>query len=210
MFQHIFWFLGHPEVYLPFVIIIFGLCILAFAKFFPTKWRAIIRAMKWPPSVPALWIYSGGLIAFFGIISGLVMSHSSVDVVLHDTYYVVAHFRYIALVVIIFVIAPIIFLVLPRIMRVDYSIWLARLCWLLWSMGVGLILLPQFNLGMTGMPRRYVDYKESFDIANLMSTFGIILCALALATFVALVIEALVKRRPLRDKPANPTLDAFE
>ncbi len=210
MFQHLFWFFGHPEVYLPFVIVIFGLCILAFAKFFPVKWKAIVRAMKWPPSVPALWVYSGGLIAFFGSVTGFVMANSGVDLVLHDTYYIVAHFHLIIIIVSLSVFVSIIFWSLPHILRAFYNIWLGRLCWLLWSIGIGLLIFPQHHLGQVGKPQRYEAYQQELEIWNTVAMIGVIFCALALATFIALVIEALVKRRPLRDKPANLTLDAFE
>ncbi len=210
LFQHIFWFFGHPEIYLPFVIIALGLSILAFAKFFPVKWKAIVRAMKWPPSVPALWIYGGAVMAILGILAGQMMARKGVDVALHDSYYLVVHAQFVGSVVIVSGMAAIIFFALPHILRANYNIWLGRLCWALWFAGISLIMFPQFYLSNQGMPRRYVDYEESYTALNDIGFFGAILCALALATFVVLVIEALVKRRPLRDKPANPTLDALE
>jgi len=210
MFQHVFWFFGHPEVLIPFIVLSLAIIAIIITLFFPKFGRAVLNIFKWPPSVPALWIYSGAGIAIFGIISGLRMANESVDVVLHDTYYLVAHVQFVFGVCIMSGVAAAIFLALPRILRAEYNIWLGRLCWALWFAGIGFILFPQFNMGNQGMPRRYVDYEETNAVLNDLSLIGAVLCALSIATFIILVIEALVKRRPLRDKPANPVLDAFE
>ena len=138
------------------------------------------------------------------------MANEGVDVVLHDTYYLAAHVQFVFGVCIMSGVAAVIFLALPHILRAEYNIWLGRLCWALCFTGIGFILFPQYVLSNQGMPRRYVDYEETYKVLNDLSLIGAVLCALSIATFVALVIEALVKRRPLRDKPANPALDAFE
>ena len=210
MFQHFFWFFGHPEVFIPFILISLTIIGIVIALFFPKFGRAILNVFTWPPSVPALWIYSGVALAIFGLLSGLKMAGQGVDVALHDTYYLVAHAQFVGGFLIVSGIAAGIFFALPHILRADYNIWLGRLCCALWFVGIGLIMFPQFYLSNHGMPRRYADYEESYAALNDIGFFGSILCVLALATFIALVIEALVKRRPLRDKLANPTLDAFE
>ena len=210
MFQHVFWFFGHPEVFIPFILLVLALFVIVIALFFPKLGRAILNIFKWPPSLPALWIYGGAVMAILGILAGQMMARKGVDVALHDSYYLVVHAQFVGSVVIVSGMAAIIFFALPHILRANYNIWLGRLCWALWFAGISLIMFPQFYLSNQGMPRRYVDYEESYTALNDIGFFGAILCALALATFVVLVIEALVKRRPLRDKPANPTLDAFE
>jgi len=210
MFQHVFWFFGHPEAFIPFILLSLAVIAIIIALFFPKFGRAILNIFKWPPGVPALWFYGGAGIAIFGIVSGFKMANEGVDVVLHDTYYLVAHAQYVFGVCIMSGVAAVIFLALPHILRAEYNIWLGRLCWALCFTGIGFILFPQYVLSNQGMPRRYVDYEETYKVLNDLSLIGAVLCALSIATFAVLVIEALVKRRPLRDKPANPALDAFE
>ena len=142
------------------------------------------------------------------------MANEGVDVVLHDTYYLVAHAQFVFGVLIMPGIAAVIFLVLPRILHAEYNIWLGRFCWALWFAGISFILFPHYYLNNQDTLKRigdyFGDYDETHAMLNDLAFTGAVLCALSIATFVALVIEALVKRRPLRDKPANPVLDAFE
>ena len=78
--------------------------------------------------------------------------------------------------------------------------YLKALAWLqsiLYFIGTALVFLPQFFQGFTGMPRRYIDYPEQYEMLNNISIFGSLVCAVSVVLFIFVVIEALVKRRKI-------------
>lgn len=208
--QHIIWFIGHPEIFIPLIVIAIGLILTAIAIFFPKLGEAVWRAVKWPPSISVLWVWSGLIVLIEGAIAVFAMMTKDIPVSSDHTYYVVEALKSVFLIASIFFIAALIFKVLPKLMRFSYNIWLGRLTIIL-SLSAALLVTIAINFfNVLGLLRSGSSKETALDLLENFSDFSNILWLLALATFVILVIEALVVRRPLRDKPADPTLDAFE
>lgn len=104
--------------------------------------------------------------------TGIYLAMIGVDVYYHDTYFVVAHFHYtIQGGAVIGLIAALHYW-FPKITGKMYNEYLSKLGFVLVFIGFNLTFLPQFALGMEGMPRRYYDYPEQYASLHLLSTIG--------------------------------------
>jgi cytochrome c oxidase subunit I len=104
--------------------------------------------------------------------TGIYLATLAVDVYYHDTYFVVAHFHYtIQGGAVIGLIAALHFW-FPKITGKMYSAPVANIAWFFIMFGFNLTFLPQFALGMEGMPRRYYDYLPQFANLHYISTVG--------------------------------------
>ena len=118
--------------------------------------------------------YALGFIGLFimGGITGLFLSTIAVDIHLHDTYFVVAHFHFVMVGGMVMAYLAGIHFWWPKITGRIYSEGWAKASALLIFFGFTLTFFPQFVLGYLGMPRRYHVYPEEFQILNVMSTAG--------------------------------------
>src|SRR5690606_6704390 len=110
-------------------------------------------------------LYSLGFIALFTIggFTGLFLGTLSVDVHLHDTYFVVAHFHYVMVGGTVFGFLSGLHYWWPKMTGKLYDETLARIAFLLVFVGFNVTFLSQFILGSQGMPRRYYDYLDQFQ-----------------------------------------------
>jgi cytochrome c oxidase subunit 1 len=119
-------------------------------------------------------LYALGFIGLFliGGMTGLFVAALGVDVHVHDTYFVVAHFHYIMVGGTVMAYLGGIHYWWPKITGRLYPEGWAKLSALIIFVGFNLTFFPQFLLGYMGMPRRYHAYTEEFQVLNVMSTAG--------------------------------------
>jgi cytochrome c oxidase subunit 1 len=125
-------------------------------------------------SYDAPMIYAGGFIGLFTIggLTGLFLAAMGLDVHVHDTYFVVAHFHYIMVGGAIMGYLGGLHFWWPKITgRLYHETW-ARVAAIMVFAGFNLTFFPQFVLGYLGMPRRYHAYPDEFQVLNVMSSAG--------------------------------------
>ncbi len=119
-------------------------------------------------------LYALGFIGLFTIggLTGLFLATLAVDVHVHDTYFVVAHFHYVMVGGMLMAYLAGIHFWWPKMTGRMYPELIAKFAAVIIFVGFNLTFFPQFLLGYLGMPRRYHAYPDEFQVLNVMSTAG--------------------------------------
>jgi cytochrome c oxidase subunit 1 len=119
-------------------------------------------------------LYALGFIGLFtlGGLTGLFLAALAIDVHVHDTYFVIAHFHYIMVGGMVSAYLGGIHFWWSKITGREYPEWCGKTAALLLFIGFNFTFFPQFILGYLGMPRRYSTYPPEFQVLHVMSTLG--------------------------------------
>jgi cytochrome c oxidase subunit I len=256
LYQHLFWFFGHPEVYimiLPgFGIVsqiiatfsrkpVFGYLGMAYAmvaigvigfvvwahhmfttgmsvnvKMYFTAATMVIAvptgikifswiATMWGGSLsfktPMLWALGFIFMFTVGGVTGVVLANGGVDDVLHDTYYVVAHFHYVLSLGAVFALFAGFYYWFSKMSGREYNELLGQLHFWIFFIGVNVLFFPMHFLGMQGMPRRYPDYPDAYAAYNSMASTGYAIMAFGMLIFFVNILWSMLAGRKAEANP---------
>ncbi|MFL5670695.1 MAG: cbb3-type cytochrome c oxidase subunit I, partial [Chloroflexota bacterium] len=170
-------------------------------KFF--NWIATMWGGKLTFETPMLWAIGFLYLFLLGGITGIVVASPALDFHLQDTYFVVAHFHNTLIGGSVFAIFAALYYWFPKMAGRRLSERLGRIQFALMFVGFLLTFLPQYQLGLLGMPRRIADYAAAngWTELNALSTVGSALLGIGVVPFLIAVVLAM---RSPADQPANP------
>ncbi len=165
------------------------------------NWSATLYKGSIKLDVPMLYALSFIFLFTIGGLTGLFLAALSVDVHLHDTYFVVAHFHYVMMGGTVMAMLGGLHYWWPKMFGRMYSEGPSRVAWFFVFVGFNVLFLPQFYIGSHGMPRRYYNYPAEFTLGHQISTVGSWLTFIGFLMHFILLFHALRKGKKAEKNP---------
>ena len=150
---------------------------------------------------PMLYGLSFIFLFTIGGLTGLFLGVLAIDVHLHDTYFVVAHFHYVMVGGTVMGFVGGLHYWWPKITGKLYSETVAKIAWGFVFVGFNVTFIAQFIMGSRGMPRRYYDYLPEFEIFHKISTIGSWILGVGFLTMLGMFIHSLAKGKKSTRNP---------
>jgi cytochrome c oxidase subunit 1 len=136
-----------------------------------------------------------------GGVTGVVLANAGIDVALHNTYYVIAHFHYVLSLGAVYGIFCGFYYWFSKMTGYEYNEKLALVHFWVTFIGVNLTFFPMHFLGLAGMPRRYIDYPDAFAGWNSVASIGAYIGGIGTLIFFYVVLEAFMAKRKAAPNP---------
>ena len=159
------------------------------------SWLASVYGLTGKKNILLIWFMGFIFLFSIGGVTGIILASSAIDIVLHDTYFVVAHFHYVLSMGAVFGILNGFALWTSNIFKLNINRLMFKIQFWLMFFGVNLTFFPQHFLGLQGIPRRYRDYSDFCLKWNIISSFGSVIRIFAIILFLVIAIEIVFSQR---------------